>query len=195
VAAGVLFVGALIVPGLTESGNDSASTAGGSPAALDEAADQSEPVDLAQYDVTRTGTEYQTARLDSQVTELVAARSGQSAEATLDGEDQASSPPTSPTAASSAPESTTADGFTDARTSLLLSADAARICLQNYLYAPDLEPLAIDIGVWKSQQAAIVVLPVVGDASQLEVWVIDPSCADNAKGDVTVWHYQKVDAS
>jgi len=127
----------------------------------------------------------------------VAARSGQSAAATFDREDQPSSTPTSPTptAASTAPESTPAEGLTDARTSLLLSADAARVCLQNYLYAPDLEPLAIDIGLWKGQRAAIVVLPVVGDASQLEVWVIDPSCADNAEGAVTVWHYQKVDAS
>lgn len=198
VAAGVLFVGALIVPGLIETSSDDAGTAGGSPEALDEAADQSEPVNLAQYDVTRTGTQYQTARLDSQVTELVATRSTKSADSTYSTQDQQTFAPDSPSPslAESSPESAAASGLTDARTSLLLaSADAARICLQNYLYAPDLEPLAIDIGLWKGQRAAVVVLPVLDDTTQLEVWVIDPSCADNPEGDVKVFHYQKIDAS
>ena len=77
----------------------------------------------------------------------------------------------------------------------MFSADAARLCLESYLFAPaDLEPLAIDIGEWEGQQAAVVVLPVENNPDKIEVWVIDPACADNPEGDVTVWHYQKLDA-
>ena len=198
VAAGVLFVGALILPGFLETSGDDASTADGAPSAADEAADQSEPVNLAKYDVTRTGTQYQTARLDSQVTELVAARSlkagGESSYGTADGENPAPDSP-APTVASTAPESTLGSDVAAARSSLLFSADAARLCLQDHLYAPDLEPLAIDIGLWKGQRAAVVVLPVATDVTKLEVWIIDPSCADNPEGAVKVWLYKTVDAS
>ena len=74
VAAGVLFVGALIVPNLIDTNSDDAGTAGAD-SAENEAADQNQPVDAAKYDVTRSGMQYQSARLDSQVTGLVAARS------------------------------------------------------------------------------------------------------------------------
>ena len=52
---------------------------------------------------------------------------------------------------------------------------AAQACLEGYLDVAGVQPLAIDIGVWEGEPAAVIVLPERRPEPG-EVWVIDPDC-------------------
>ena len=55
------------------------------------------------------------------------------------------------------------------------SPAAAQACLEGYLGVSGVTPLAIDMGTWGGQPAAIIVLPGE-EPSVAEVWVLDPDC-------------------
>ena len=54
---------------------------------------------------------------------------------------------------------------------------AAQACLEQYLGAPDVVPLAIDIGWFQGKLAAIIVLPSSTNPDKAEVWIVDPGCS------------------
>ena len=204
VAAGVLFVGALIVPGLLDTSNgdsSSGATADADPEAAGEVSSANGD-SLAQYAISRSGRQYQEAELDAQVTQLVAAKSADNGYDTPDVVSSDAAPASESTQTTPTPTSSSGAvfGAGDLKRSSLLLADAedaavaAKLCLDQYLLAPGVAPLAIDIGEWKGHRAAIVVLPIADDPTKIEVWVINPVCADKT-GDVQVWHYQQLDAA
>lgn len=172
-AAGVALVGAIVVPSLSGSDNEVSSTAGGGPSA---AADNEAGVPMAAYAATTSGTKYQEEAIDSQVTQLVASRSD------LETGDVSGETATGISAAPSI--SPTGEAFTDGpkpgghRSVAAMATDpaAAQACLEEFLESPGIAPLAIDIGTWQGEPAAVFVLPVP-DPTSAEVWVIDPDCS------------------
>jgi hypothetical protein len=64
-----------------------------------------------------------------------------------------------------------------ARAPMATDPAAAQACLAQYLAAPDVVPLAIDIGRFQGKLAAIIVLPSSIDADKAEVWIVDPGCS------------------
>ena len=168
-AAGVALVGA-IIGGNVLGGSNSATNNGGPSAASD-----SSPADpMTSYTATQSGTKYEETALDSQVTQLVAAR------ATF-------SPTPAPSAdsASVTPNPTGSGEFATAEPTpsgdrgvapLATDPAAAQACLEGYLGVTGVEPLAIDIGRWQGEPAAVIVLPAA-EPNLAEVWVIDPDCS------------------
>jgi len=59
--------------------------------------------------------------------------------------------------------------------SMATNPAAAQACLENYLNMSGVVPLAIDIGTWQGQPAAVIVLPGPDSATAL-VYIIDPDC-------------------
>jgi hypothetical protein len=174
-AAGVALVGAIVVPILNSSSSSDPSAGSGSVAADRSAPGESASVPPVAYVASRTGTDYQPEALERQATSLMASRSAFTATATLPPEAS-----TEPTPEDSAPTpSGTALGTDSSGVVLKLTAGpgAARACLESYLDAPDIMPLAIDIGTWDGRPAAVIVLPNDTDPTAADVWVIDPDCA------------------
>jgi hypothetical protein len=64
---------------------------------------------------------------------------------------------------------------------------AAQACLEGYLDASGVAPLAIDIGTWEGSPAAIIVLPDQTDPTLAVVWVIDPACDDTGTEDPLIY--------
>jgi negative regulator of sigma E activity len=184
-AAGVALVGAIVVPSLTNNSADEASTASdGGPSITREDADA---VPVAAYAATTSGTRYQEAELDTQVTELVSARSTLGGDSTEGGDLGDVSPTVSPTSSSTTQPEPTPSG---ARSVAAMVTDpaAAQACLEGYLKVPGVQPLAIDIGTWQGEPAAVIVLPA-DDPSSAEVWVIDPDCDGP---DTTLYYFATV---
>jgi hypothetical protein len=172
-AASVALIGAIIVSS-DFGGDDTATT-------LSESADSAQDdrgadLPLAAFTATQSGTRYQEAALSSQVTELVAARATFTPTPPV-GQTQTAS--TSPTTTGAEPEDQgTAKPTPDDEESVAAMATdpaAAQACLEGYLDVAGVQPLAIDIGVWQGEPAAVIVLPDV-DPDLVEVWVIDPDC-------------------
>jgi hypothetical protein len=169
-AAGVALVGA-IIGGNVLGGNESSTSDSGGPTA---ASDTSGRDAMTSFTATQSGTKYDEAALDSQVTELVAAR-------------KTFSPTPAPTsgAISGTPSPTTSNESATAEPTergsqnvapLATDPAAAQACLEGYLGVTGVQPLAIDIGRWQGEPAAVIVLPAA-DPNLAEVWVIDPDCA------------------
>ncbi len=171
-AAGVALVGAIVVPSLTSSG-DVASTAadGGASATADS---ESATVPMEAYAATTSGTKYQEEALDTQVTQLVAARSTLDA-GEVSGDDLTTGSPSSTPTSSTIPTEQQTPGGKTSVAAMATDPAAAQACLEEYLKVPGVQPLAIDIGTWLGEPAAVIVLPAA-DPSSAEVWVIDPDC-------------------
>jgi len=167
-AAGVALAGAIIVPWVLGSGSDSADS-GGPVAAEDSVTD----VSMAAYAATRSGTKYEAEALDSQVTSLVAARATFSPTAAATESDPSATP--SPSASGDPTEGMTR-GSDNAVAPMATDPAAAQACLEGYLDRGGVEPLAIDIGRWQGEPAAIIVLPGP-EPTLADVWVIDPDCS------------------
>ncbi|MCZ3387976.1 MAG: hypothetical protein LH645_02375 [Actinomycetia bacterium] len=171
-AAGVALVGAIIGGNVLGGTNNSAITSdSGGPTA---AGDNAREVLVNPYAATQSGTKYDAAALDAQVTQLVTARKtfSPTAAPTADSTAPTASPTTSGEFAS--PEPTMNDDPGVAQ--LATDPAAAQACLEGYLGVPGVRPLAIDIGKWQGEPAAIIVLPAA-DPNAAEVWVIDPDCS------------------
>ncbi len=168
-AAGVALVGA-IIGGNVLGDNNSASTSGGPTAASDSVREAL----VNPYSATQSGTKYDAAALDSQVTQLVAARKTFSPTPAPPADSTAptASPTTSGELASPEPTMNGDSGVAP----LATDPAAAQACLEGYLGVPGVRPLAIDIGKWEGEPAAIIVLPAA-DPNRAEVWVIDPDCS------------------
>ena len=171
-AAGVALLGAIFVPSVL-GGGDSTTTSNdsGVPVA---GGDSVGELPATAFAATQSGTKYDQNALNSQVTELVAARQtftptpAPSVDATV----ATPSPSTSGEVASPPPTPGNDRGVPP----LATDPAAAQACLEGYLYAPGVQPLAIDIGRWGGEPAAIIVLP--GSESNLaDVFVIDPDCS------------------
>lgn len=174
-AAGVALLGAIFVPSVL-GGGDSATTLGnpGGPVA---GADSASELPTSAYAATQSGTKYQEEALGSQVTQLVAARATftPTPPTTLDSQSGSPSPSTTGEFSNGDPT----DGTTKGSAVAPMATDpaAAQACLEGYI--PDVvgvEPLAIDIGLWEGEPAAIIVLPG-SEPNLAEVWVIDPDCS------------------
>lgn len=188
-AAGVALVGAIIVS-TNLGGGDSATTLSesGDSAASERAAD----LPLTAFAATQSGTRYQKAALSSQVTDLVAARATFTPTPPV-GLQTEGNPSASPTASTSTgPEDQATDGVTpgDDGSVAAIATDpaAAQACLAGALDAAGVQPLAIDIGIWAGEPAAVIVLPDV-DPDLVQVWVIDPDCTGP---DTTLFHWATV---
>lgn len=176
-AAGVALVGAIFIPqvmdGLSSDGLMTAADSSGTGAAENESRDSS----LDAYAATQSGTKYQEEALGTQVTRLVAARATFSPTPVPTNSADLQTP-----SQLSAGESTPSDGASSALTDdnavtgRVSNPAAAQACLEGYLDASGVEPLAIDIGKWQGQPAAIIVLPN-SEPSLVDVWVIDPDCS------------------
>jgi len=171
-AAGVALVGAIVVPSLSGSSDDASTVADGGRSASAES--EGATVPMAAYAATTSGTKYQEEALDTQVTQLVASRS------TLDvdepsGADLATGSPSSSPTSSTAPTDQQTPGGKTSVAAMATDPAAAQACLEGYLKVPGVQPLAIDIGTWQGEPAAVIVLPAA-DPSSAEVWVIDPDC-------------------
>jgi len=173
--AGVLLVGGLLYPTLNSSDNDGLTSA-----ADLESSGRSAPPDAnlqMRYDASRTGTQYKAERLSDQVKVLVRARELYLSEESA-GESTDGSPEITPTSGVYG----TANGdqlgaAALARAPMATDPAAAQACLEQYLGAPDVTPLAIDIGRFQGQLAAIIVLPSQTSPDKAEVWIVDPGCA------------------
>ena len=177
-AAGVALIGAIGYSALQGPGNEAttASDSGGAASATKDVVE----VPVAAYRATASGTKYQEAALDSQVTKLVSAAG---ATASQEWIDTSSAPTTTPSVTESAGTPTTT--ATPTQTSdlgrgqgaMATDPSVAKACIQGYLGVAGVPPLAIDIGIWKGEPAAIIVLPSADDPTKAEVWVIDPDCS------------------
>jgi hypothetical protein len=181
-AAGVALVGAIVVPMLNSSSSSDLAGGDGSVTADGGAPAESASVPPVAYVASRTGTDYQPEALERQATSLVASRSAFTATATLppeasskpNPEDTAPAPSGTPSAT---PSGTPLDSATpDVVLKLTAGPAAAQACLESYLDAPGIMPLAIDIGTWDGEPAAVIVLPNDADPTAADVWVIDPDC-------------------
>ncbi|MCZ3385505.1 MAG: hypothetical protein LH630_00695, partial [Actinomycetia bacterium] len=160
-------LGAIVVPNvLSSSGNSTFSDSSGGPLAAEDG-----PSDLTMdaYAATRSRTTYDADALDDQVTKLVAARR------TLSPSPVPTAQGTATTSPSTQDESSDPNGALTA--ALATDPAAAQACLEGYI--PDVvgvPPLAIDIGKWEGEPAAIIVMPNP-DPTLVDVWVIDPDCS------------------
>jgi hypothetical protein len=168
-AAGVALVGAIIGGNVLGSNNSATNTSG--PVA---ASDTVRDIPMTSYAATQSGTKYDESALDSQVTQLVAARATFS---------PTPAPPADSTAATPSP--TGSEEFAGAEPTpsgdrgvapLATDPAAAQACLEGYLGVSGVEPLALDIGRWQGEPAAVIVLPAA-EPNLAEVWVIDPDCS------------------
>ncbi|HVQ18014.1 MAG TPA: hypothetical protein VMT27_03135 [Actinomycetes bacterium] len=169
--AAVLFLGALVVPSLMNSGNNGDNTSASG--ATDElgTADASAKPDLAQFAASRTGTNYRTAAIEQQVVQLVAHTSTDSASLVpaATGE-PAATPQVSPTDGSS-------KSYQQAlRGAMATDPAAAQACLEQYLDVVGVAPLAIDIGTFQGKPAAVIVLRNLDHTDHADVYVVDPTC-------------------
>lgn len=178
-AAGIALLGAIVVPMLMTAGaGDSSSGDGGIMAGADSNKDARQVPPMA-YLASSTGTSYDKEELDQQVDKLVARRADFTATATLP-DDPVASP--SPSSLDSSPEATPSGTATQApevgATSVRLADGpaAAEACLASYLGVSGIAPLAIDIGTWDGEPAAVIVLPDE-EPDLAQVWVIDPDCS------------------
>ncbi len=174
-AAGVALLGAIVVPSIMNASDDSAGVTAASDSSRDDQGTNKVP--MAAYAATQSGTKYQEAALDSQVTQLVAARTSVTGDTELvTGSTPSSSP--SPTASATSKPTSESPSPSANRSVAAMATDpaAAQACLVGYLDAPDVQPLAIDIGTWRGEPAAIIVLPN-DDPALADVFVIDPDCA------------------
>lgn len=188
VAAAVLLVGALVVPSLRNTDNADSLTAG----AQDENAAssgglESQGANSAAYNASTSGTDYTPKSLDQQVDRLITDRIEVS-----DGASPGASPsaPTDPVTASSTAPGESGDPADLVNGAMATNPVAAQACVDQYLTAAGIEPLAIDIGTFDDAPAAIVVLPIEDKPTKAEVWVIDPSCS-GAEGDTM--YYATID--
>ena len=175
-AAGVALLGAIGVSYVMNDG-DTVSTLSGASSAADSGGAPESDLSADAFAATRSGTQYREDELDEQVVELVAARTGKTSLTDADISD-------GPTATVSPETSPTPDPYGTAdivpkflRTAGAMVTDpaAAQRCLEDFLDVRDTAPLAVDIGVWEDKPAAVIVLPAA-DASQIQVWVINPAC-------------------
>lgn len=181
-AAGVALVGAIVVPILNNSGSSDLSGGDGSVAADGGAPAETASVPPVAYVASRTGTDYQPEALERQAISLVASRSAFTATATLPPEESTQPSPEDTAAPSGTPSPTPSGTPVDSATpdvvlKLTAGPAAAQACLESYLDAPGIMPLAIDIGTWDGRPAAVIVLPDEGDPTAANVYVIDPDCA------------------
>ncbi len=193
--AGVALVGAIAIPSIRNSSSDDAPIgAASSDSATDEEANGPAAADVNPYQATRSGTQYDVASLDTQVNELVAARTALDGSLTTDQryEDDESqgdgvvvspSPSVSPTSSPAPLEGARKLARAGA---LATSPAAAQACLEGALASPGITPLAIDIGLWNGEPAAVIVLPL-DDPTLVEVWVIDPTCSTANAEDPTIY--------
>jgi hypothetical protein len=181
-AAGVALIGAIVVPILNSSSSSDLSGGDGSVTAADRGAPaESGTVPPVAYVASRTGTDYQPEALERQATSLVASRSAFTATATLPPETSTEPSPEDTATPSDAPPATPSGTPLDSASAnvlLKLTAGpaAAQACLESYLDAPGIMPLAIDIGTWDGKPAAVIVLPNEFDPTAADVFVIDPDC-------------------
>jgi hypothetical protein len=203
--AGVALLGAIVVPAfMSNSGSNSASdsTAGG-------AAEDARPLSPADFQATRSGTQYKQDELDQQVTRLVAERQDllyATADSSVVGGADASDGPSPSTSVSvgttatpepSGPASSPGSGLSHSAANLLRTAGpmatspaAAQACLANYLNVTGVAPLAVDIGLWQGKPAAVIVLPL-DDPTLVQVWVIDPTC-DASSAQDPLYYYATI---
>ncbi|MFL6288195.1 MAG: hypothetical protein ACJ73L_07335, partial [Actinomycetes bacterium] len=162
----------------------------------------------ADFQATRSGTQYKQEDLDQQVSQLVTARqkmfdSSAQSVAGSTADNATSSPSASPSG--DAPATPTPTGQTEAPGSGLSSSArellrtagpmatspaAAQACLASYLDVTGVAPLAVDIGLWQGKPAAVIVLPLE-DPTLAQVWVIDPAC-NTASGQDPLYYYATV---
>ena len=124
------------------------------------------------YAATQSGTQYEKAALDTQVTRLVAARATFTPTAAPTGDLATASP--SPARPATRPKCSPVDDPSVAP--MATDPAAAQACLEGYLGVAGVFPLAIDIGRWEGEPAAIIVLPGT-EPDLADVWVIDPDCS------------------
>ncbi|HVQ17492.1 MAG TPA: hypothetical protein VMT27_00490 [Actinomycetes bacterium] len=185
-AAGVALLGAILIPTVLNNSDDAASVDASSSSA--DRPEATGPVSTSDFAATRSGTKYDEAKLDSQVTELVAARTTQNYDTdSQTSESKAPGAASGTVSASPAPSLSDSSGASDtqegngvkgflARAPMATDPAAAQACLETYLDVPGVAPLAIDIGTWQGKPAAVIVLPL-DDPTLAEVWVINPNCS------------------
>lgn len=171
--AGVLLIGALIVPSLMDnSTNDSGSGASS-------AGDQTVAPEAAQrvnFAASKTGTQYEAAKIDEQVDTLVASSA-------LSSADGSATTGTTPSAPVDGGEIQNKNYQRALAAAVATNPAAAQACLEQYLDAEGVQPLAIDIGTFydskqkQTQPAAVIVLPIVGKPVEADVWIVDPDCS------------------
>jgi hypothetical protein len=174
--AGVLLVGGLLYPALT-SGDDDAGTMD---AAGDFESSRSASTDdarLSLFDASSSGTKYEADRLSAQVGALVQEREREVSGATPTGSPESAATTTPTTNSYGTANGDQIDAAKLARAPMATDPAAAQACLAQYLGAPDVVPLAIDIGWFQGKLAAIIVLPSSINPDKAEVWIVDPGCA------------------
>ncbi|MFL6181204.1 MAG: hypothetical protein ACJ73J_02750 [Actinomycetes bacterium] len=202
-AAGIALLGAIVIPTFfMDSASNTASDSGAT-----SASEEARTPTTADFQATRSGTQYKQEDLDQQVSQLVTARQkmfDSSAQSVLGStaDTATSSPSASPSG--DAPATPTPTGQTPASSQLSSSARellrtagpmatspaAAQACLASYLDVTGVAPLAVDIGLWQGKPAAVIVLPLE-DPTLAQVWVIDPAC-NTASGQDPLYYYAPV---
>ena len=185
----VLFVGGLLYPALTSNDGDGPTAATSDFESSRSAAAEDALTSL--FDASNSGTKYEADRLSAQVEALVQERERELSGAAPSGSLAESADPTNPT---SSPYGTATGDAIDAaklaaRAPMANDPAAAQACLEQYLGAPDVVPLAIDIGWFQGKLAAIIVLPSSTNPDEAEVWIVDPGCAGP---DSVVLHWASV---
>lgn len=196
--AGLALVGAVAVPSLlnlNSGGNDSGGgLASDSDDSTADRSPESGPVTAADFVATRSGTAYDEQQLSAQVTKLVSQRTA--LESAEDGDLTSSYGGLTPSPTASDEEGSEAavededqvNSATGRVAGLATSPAAAQACLEGYLDASGVAPLAIDIGTWDGSPAAIIVLPDGADPTLAVVWVIDPECDDTGAEDPLIYY-------
>lgn len=176
-AAGIALIGAIVVPMVFSTSSQNTAGGDGSVTADGGARAESDRVPAVAYVASTTGTDYEVDELEQQVTTLVSRRSAFTATATPPPEPTSSPTPADTAAPTEVTTSPLASGSVAADALRVDGPQAAQACLESYLGVAGIVPLAIDIGTWDGERAAVVVLPAEDDPSLAEVWVLDPDCA------------------
>lgn len=121
--------------------------------------------------VTASGTAYTPANLAGQVDALLTGeQAGQSS--------KQSSEDTADSGGSTAELSASTEVDVAAVKALMQDPQSRQRCLDELSGVPGEQAVAIDVGSFNAQPAAVIVLPNADDAATLDVWVVGPTCSD-----------------
>jgi len=173
--AGVLLVGGLLYPALTSNDGDGPTAATSDSDSSRSAAAEDALTSL--FDASNSGTKYDEDRLSAQVGALVQERELQLSGATPSGSPADTAEPEQTSAYNTDKADAVGAGKLARAAPMATDPAAAQACLEEYLGAPDVVPLAIDIGWFQGKLAAIIVLPSSTNPDKAEVWIVDPGCS------------------
>lgn len=179
--AGVLLISAVGFSLVSGSSDDGGAAPG---SVVADGATGQEGDDLAGFSTRASGQSYNERTMDEKVDTLL-----------VSSEVDATPSPsvtTTPEAAPTPVVTATVKGSPTTFLARITDPATLQACITDYLLFPEATPLAVDIGTFRGQPAAVIVMPSAEDSRQVEVYVVDPDCSGP---DATLLYFAVVDLS